>query len=265
MRPDLIYDVGLHNGDDTAHYLAKGYRVVAIDANPVMIDRAQQRFADSVADGRLTLLNLGIFHVAGRVDFHVSEHDDWSSFESGHYGRQDPTANMKVPPTRTVEVPTRPFADVLLEFGVPFYLKIDIEGLDGLCLDALREIPMQERPKYVSWEAWLDTPKHLFLMHELGYSRFKLIRQFGFVAALPDYLHPYRSKVLDWVRRRLGHGPRQLAAFSLAGSGPFGEDTDGDWQNYQATMDSWLAYLSRATRTNFDNWSVWWDVHAARD
>ena len=37
-QSDLIYDVGLFNGDDTAYYLYRGYDVVAIDANPVMID-----------------------------------------------------------------------------------------------------------------------------------------------------------------------------------------------------------------------------------
>ncbi len=30
MIPDLIYDVGMHDGEDTAYYLARGYRVVAI-------------------------------------------------------------------------------------------------------------------------------------------------------------------------------------------------------------------------------------------
>ena len=36
MVPDLIYDVGMHNGSDTAYYLHKGFRVLAIEANPVL-------------------------------------------------------------------------------------------------------------------------------------------------------------------------------------------------------------------------------------
>jgi hypothetical protein len=31
---DLIYDVGLLDGADTAYYLFRGFRVVAVDANP---------------------------------------------------------------------------------------------------------------------------------------------------------------------------------------------------------------------------------------
>jgi len=38
MVPDLIYDIGLHDGDDTAYYLHKGYRVIAVDADPTMVE-----------------------------------------------------------------------------------------------------------------------------------------------------------------------------------------------------------------------------------
>ena len=31
---DLIYDVGFHQGEDTAYYLKKGFRVVAFEAHP---------------------------------------------------------------------------------------------------------------------------------------------------------------------------------------------------------------------------------------
>ena len=30
---DLIYDVGMHRGEDTAFYLRKGFRVVAVEAD----------------------------------------------------------------------------------------------------------------------------------------------------------------------------------------------------------------------------------------
>ena len=28
---NLVYDLGMHNGDDTDYYLHKGYRVIAVD------------------------------------------------------------------------------------------------------------------------------------------------------------------------------------------------------------------------------------------
>ena len=48
---DLIVDVGAHNGDDTAFYLHKGYRVIAIEANPVLAKSITVRFAAASTDG----------------------------------------------------------------------------------------------------------------------------------------------------------------------------------------------------------------------
>jgi len=49
---DLV--LGMHNGDDTAYYLARGYDVVAVEANPALCASAGKRFAPEVAAGRLS-------------------------------------------------------------------------------------------------------------------------------------------------------------------------------------------------------------------
>jgi len=36
---DLIFDIGANNGDDTAFYLKKGFRVVAIEADPALAQK----------------------------------------------------------------------------------------------------------------------------------------------------------------------------------------------------------------------------------
>jgi len=46
--PKLIYDVGMHNGDDTAYYLWRGFRVVAIEPNPELVATAANRRSGSV-------------------------------------------------------------------------------------------------------------------------------------------------------------------------------------------------------------------------
>lgn len=54
IEPDLIYDVGLHDGQDSAYYLSKGYRVVAIEASPDFAQHAEQQFRAEIAAQRLT-------------------------------------------------------------------------------------------------------------------------------------------------------------------------------------------------------------------
>ena len=49
MEKDLVYDVGLHKGEDTEYYLKKGFRVIAIEANPQLISECKARFREAIA------------------------------------------------------------------------------------------------------------------------------------------------------------------------------------------------------------------------
>jgi FkbM family methyltransferase len=77
--PDLIFDIGCHVGHDTAYYLHRGYRVVAVDANPKLVAQVGERLASHVRAGRLTLLNVGIAATAGEFDLWLSASDTGSS------------------------------------------------------------------------------------------------------------------------------------------------------------------------------------------
>jgi len=39
-----IFDVGLHKGEDTEYYLTRGFRVVAIEANPDLVLFCTEKF-----------------------------------------------------------------------------------------------------------------------------------------------------------------------------------------------------------------------------
>ena len=56
VNETLIYDVGLHKGEDTDFYLRKGFSVVAFEADPDLIALCRTRFAQQLADGRLTIV-----------------------------------------------------------------------------------------------------------------------------------------------------------------------------------------------------------------
>jgi hypothetical protein len=42
MIRNLIYDVGMHEGEDTQFYIARGFKVVSIEANPQLAARIRQ-------------------------------------------------------------------------------------------------------------------------------------------------------------------------------------------------------------------------------
>ena len=54
---NLIYDVGMHRGQDTDFYLKKGYEVIAFEANPDNADFGRKRFSKEIEEGRIDLLS----------------------------------------------------------------------------------------------------------------------------------------------------------------------------------------------------------------
>src|SRR5262245_55695568 len=125
MISNLIYDVGMNNGDDTAYYLHRGFDVVAIEADPVLVANATMRFAKEIAEGKLTILNLGVANAVDNLDFWIcEERSEWNSFDRAIASRDGCRH-------RSITVPCQAFRWVLDNYGVPYYLKIDIEGNDS--------------------------------------------------------------------------------------------------------------------------------------
>ncbi|HEX8714517.1 MAG TPA: FkbM family methyltransferase [Solirubrobacteraceae bacterium] len=266
---DLVYDVGAHKGEDTAYYLAKGYRVVAFEANPELVRACERRFADEIAAGRLTLVEGAITDSgAPTVRFYRHPLSTW-----GTTSDEMVTRNLMVAASEAVDVPAVHFAETLRETGVPSFMKIDIEGSDMLCLQALLEL--DARPQSISVEShktdWSHIEAEFALLERLGYDRFAVVQQ-GDVA----------GRTLD--TRRLDGGALTFR-FEEDSSGPFGSDV-GPWLDRRAAIRRYkrvfLAYrligarsLVRQTRIGRRLHGIalrrlkrplpgWYDTHAAR-
>lgn len=282
-RSNLIYDVGLFDGEDTAYYLWCGYNVVAIDANPVMIEQARLRFAREIEGKRLTLLNIGISEAPGVRNFWISDMSGWSSFDETLASRDGVT------PCRPTSVPVVPFAQILSEHGVPHYLKVDIEGSDRLCVEALGEGAL---PKYVSVEAecaedstMLDDEQAtamLGLLRNAGYRRFKLVDQsspWGLVrpSALVSFCMRLlnsaahgrlRVKGLSGVVHRLTDSARIGALgypFSPGSTGPWGEDIPCGWMPFDKAKSTYLRERRAFLSAGLPPRALWYDWHATVD
>ena len=270
MDADLIYDVGMHQGDDTAAYLEAGYRVVAIEADPTLVAAARDRFAEPLADGRLTLLDCAIGPENDRRPFWISSNSEYSSFSRQNASKWGTTCHP-------IEVRTRRFEDVLEEYGIPYYLKVDIEHADHYCLEAL---PSSDLPAFLSFEK--DRLHDLLLARDLGYSRFKLIDQETFrqlihppePLAAPKTLWQRLARRLGRLRRAVTGAPppeadvdlpaAPLGDYAYGSSGPFGEKTDGPWRSMEAVALTWLSFDLGHTGATDPAYEDWFDVHCAR-
>jgi len=267
MQDDLIYDVGMNNGDDAAYYLEEGYRVLAIEANPQLAEAAAERFAGPLDEGRLEILNVGVAEDEGVLPFYVNEENDhWSSFIQ-EVGWRDGTRG------HVVTVPAVDFAACLREHGVPHYLKIDIEASDMLCLEALNEVEPEQRPRYVSIEAeaesWSAAVRQFDLLARLGYTRFAIVQQ-GDIGERVAPIVTFDGRTIP-------------CRFEMFSSGPFGEDLACPWlakheamRRYRRIFPALLAahafdQLPKGTEIRHVVAALvrrplpgWFDIHAAR-
>lgn len=265
MDRNLIYDVGAHNGDDTAYYLRRGFRVVAIEASPVMAAALKTRFSKEIDDGCLILLNIGVAEKEGELEFWVCDDvSEWSSFILGAASRSGARHH-------SVTIEARRFSSILSQYGVPFYCKIDIEGHDQMCLAALDK---SDPPQFVSTEMNLVTSgEAIELLYELGYRKFKIISQVTWTQPLSiisryEYaLGKTAQGYLHRVDRRL-RGARRDGAwkFPFGSSGTFGNGTSGPWRSRQSVLRQWKTLRDADAKYGANGvGGNWHDIHASLD
>jgi FkbM family methyltransferase len=263
MQTDLIFDVGMHSGLDTRFYLGKGFRVVAVEANPALAGKARTEFRADIEAGRLFLVEKAIAAHDGTLPFHVNlRNPEWSTISRDRAERNS-SAGFR---SETIEVPSVRLATLLERFGTPYYLKIDIEGADLECLKQL--LGRAEQPRYVSVECsaveFEETFALLALLYSSGYRRFKLLNQdLNGRIRLPS--PPREGRYFDY-------------RFVRGTSGPFGEETPGEWQGVRGLLDAYarahrrqrlfkthksVRRLYRAlTRVTPLEPAGWYDIHA---
>jgi FkbM family methyltransferase len=220
IKPNLIFDIGLHQGEDTEFYLEKGFDVVAFEADPVLADQCRRKFADQIANQRLIVVEGAIVDVencdsASTVKFYRNEtnsvwgtiFDDWAE-RNESFGAK----------SNCIEVRALNIVDYLRQYGVPHYMKIDIEGADVLCLRALLDFGV--RPPYVSIESekreFRKLTEEFQLLERLGYSTFMAVQQANIHTQIPP--------------RPPLEGQFANHPFPPGSSGLFGRELPGRWK-----------------------------------
>jgi FkbM family methyltransferase len=258
----LIIDLGAHNGDDTSYYVFSGYRVVAVEANPVLAEEMRGRFRDQP----VCVENVCISPSDSEsVPFWVNQvNSTWSAFDR-EIATRDGTTAVKV------EVPSITARTLLGRHGVPHYLKIDLEGMDQECL---RSMDAANLPKYISLEL-SHSDDIIGSLDALGYTRFKVINQGTYTSAVPIFQHEVGWRFLRKMRlgRFLPNGLKlDFDNFHVRGdwrfnegcSGPFGEETFGEWFTSDRAKRFHKRIQYAFVRGGVPLSHCWYDVHATR-
>lgn len=203
----LIFDVGFNNGRDTVEYLRSGARVVAIEANPALVRKANVAFEPFLRAGQLVLLNVLLVDNASAaagstLPFFVhTKRDEWSSTDP-KYGCRSSSNPLTAPSDRSLceehQVALQGCGDLMRRFGTPTFLKLDIEGGEDACLNALPRLAASSGagalPTYLSFEYSVKriTIERLTRL-KMGYTRVKMVE----MAPFPDWSGPWGELAAD--------------------------------------------------------------------
>jgi FkbM family methyltransferase len=251
---NLIFDVGCHRGEDSRFYLQKGFRVVAVEANPALCRELRDMFFREIASGQFVLVESAIAEVTGEVEFFVnSAHSIWGTISREFAERDRMNFSRMVVPSIT-------FNSLLQSYGVPRYLKIDIEGADMLCLECL--LAASDRPDFVSFESDRKTisalRSELSLLMRLGYRRFQLVDQ----KTVQQQKQPHPAR----------EGRYADCAIAPDAAGLFGLELPGRWLSTSGFVASYARVMARdrlgglAKRCGLPNVirGSWYDIHASK-
>jgi hypothetical protein len=190
----IIYDFGANNGLNLDYFLKKADKVVAIEANPSLVEKIKNTFNKEIKDGLLFVEQCVASDNFGKTDFYIHNlHDVLSTMIRP---KED-----EIKYYQKVLLNQKPASEIIKKHGNPFYIKIDIEEADGIILKNI--FASRIYPEFISAECHnIDVFCHMVASGQ--YSMFNLIN---------------------------GGSVKNDYGFAYHSSGPFGDDIKDKWMN----------------------------------
>lgn len=194
----MVFDIGANVGDLTAVFLKLGMQVIACEPDPVNYKILKARF---LKDSTITILDVAVADHVGTVDlFPMAAHGRSLTTISEKRrmqiaGRAEIEGGGIFEPT--VKAKTITLAALIERYGVPEFIKIDVEGMEWPAVSSLtKAVPL------LSFEANLpefqaETLQCLAYLHQLNPQIVFNCSPDDTLLILPEYL-PY-EQFLSWL------------------------------------------------------------------
>lgn len=135
-RDDLVIDVGAHAGNHVRALGALGCRVIAVEPQPDFVRVLKLLFGRSP---NISILDVGVGDRAGRASLSISERTptvtslspDWRDARKG----DDDFASVRW--NRTLEIDVTTIDALIATYGLPAFIKLDVEGSEPSALAGL--------------------------------------------------------------------------------------------------------------------------------
>jgi FkbM family methyltransferase len=188
----LVFDIGANVGVLSASFASLGAKVVAVEPNADCVRHIQLSYPDlginviqAAVGGQLGLV---VLNVADERDVRSSVSEEWMSTMS----ELDQSYNKLW--SRRVVVPMVTLDSLIAQFGMPQFIKIDVEGFEEKVLSGL-----SRQPPLLSFEftAAFLAPA----LNCLGKTVFQEASTFNFAYNSEDWGYPVRFEKDHWMDR----------------------------------------------------------------
>ena len=192
IRPgDLVFDIGANVGDRSEQYLSLGAKVVAVEPQTSCIKILFDRFSDSKS---MTLIQKAVSESNGSAEMFISSISEISTLSPDFIAAYQNQPGVSWENKETVRLCT--LSELVREFGIPKYIKIDVEGYERKVLETL-DVPVS----YLSFEYNRPLKKEAIACVELLQAkasyRFNFIVYEDMTLYLREWLSP--SSFLDFL------------------------------------------------------------------
>jgi FkbM family methyltransferase len=138
-KNSLVFDIGANMGTMTGVFTSRGAKVVAVDANEDCV----RHIALTTSRAEVQPVHSAIGATNGEARLKVCDRKDKMSSLSDEWREAVSTANQNYAGmwNREATVPMLTMDALVERFGLPFYIKIDVEGYEDQVIAGLTECP----------------------------------------------------------------------------------------------------------------------------
>lgn len=167
-KNDLVFDVGSHEGKKTEIFLQRGAKVVCFEPQPACVEKLLQKFGNIE---NVIIVQKGLADKPGKMQLSICSVANAISTLSEEW-KKGRFADYKWDQTIQVDVTT--LDEIIKQYGLPKYCKIDVEGFEYQVIQGLHKpIP------YLSFEftsEFLDNAKKCIqYLQGIGYNEFNVV------------------------------------------------------------------------------------------
>lgn len=139
----LAFDIGANKGNKIAALLGLGFTVIALEPEKNSLNTLRFRFGKNK---NVTIIDKGVSDQTGSTKIFISEpRSGLNTMSSKWVGvLNDPSANRwgkKVVYKDAYDVELTTLDDLVAKYGMPYFIKIDVEGYEHKVLKGLNQVP----------------------------------------------------------------------------------------------------------------------------